>query len=333
MSNRRRAFTDDPIRTARHAVSAGRFREALALLAALSDERRSSPESSLLTAMASWRLGEFRASHQSAQQALTGFRSRGDADGEMRAYNVAAAGLFAIGRLEEARDGFERAKLLADRFGDTLMTARCANNIGNVAYYCGDLAEALRQYGHAVSLFDQVGSVRGVAEAWHNTGVVWREQGEFDAAGEAADRAIDAAEQLGDLRMLGWTLGGRGETDALQGDLRLGRARTARALELAREHEDRLTEIDCKRVLSRIAFAEGNLHEGLDLARSAVHEAGEIGNPWMLAKSQQQLATVLAALRSRDQAVDAYTAAAAAFEWAGADGRAETMRVLAKRLS
>jgi tetratricopeptide (TPR) repeat protein len=238
-----------------------------------------------------------------------------------------------MGKLDAARAGFERALLLAERFGDTLMMARCANNIGNVTYYRGDLAEALRQYGHAASLFDQVGSVRGVAEAWHNTGVVRREEGDFEAAGEAADRAIEAAERLGDLRILGWTLGGRGETDALQGDLRLGRARTARALELAREQEDRLTEIDCTRVLSRIALAEGKPDESLDLARGAVRLAGEIGNPWMLARSQQQLATALAARRSRQQAVDAYTAAAAAFEWSGADGRAEAMRLLASRLS
>ena len=333
MRERRRGPTDDPIRPARQAVAAGRFREALRLLARLSDEVSSSPESLLLTAMASWRLGNFRASYRSAKQALSGFRSRGDADGEMRAHNVAAAGAFATGELDVARNGFERALRLAQRFHDPLMMARCANNIGNVAYYRGDLAEALRQYGRAASLFDQVASTRGVAEAWHNIGVVRREEGDYDAAGEAADRAIEAAEQLGDLRILGWTIGGRGEVDALQGDLRLGRARTMRARELARGQEDRLTDIDCTRVLSRIALAEGNLDQSHELARTAVELAAELGNPWMLAKSQQQLATVLAARRARDKAIDAFTAAAAAFEWAGAEGRADNMRLLATRLS
>ena len=332
MTDRRETPVHDPFRSARQAVSNGRFREALRLLTSISSELSFTPEWHLLLAMASWRLGNFAESHEAAESALSGFRARGDADGEMRARNVAAAGSFAMGKLAEARKGFAWALALAQQFSDKLMMARCANNLGNVAYYRGDDREALKHYSHAASLFEQVGSFHGTAEAWHNTGVVLRERGEYEAAAEAAERATDAASQLDDPRAMGWTLGGRGESDVLQGDLRLGRVRVKRALQLAEEQEDRPTETDCLRVLSQIAVAEGEFDEGVRLALAAVDSAEGIGNPWMVARTRQQLASTLFALHREAEAAEAYSAAATAFDQLGSDRRAETMRVLAARL-
>ncbi|UCG87825.1 MAG: tetratricopeptide repeat protein [Gemmatimonadota bacterium] len=332
MTDSGRTQIPDPLRAARQAVSDGRFREAFELLTHLSAEQTITPEWHLLMAMASWRLGNFVESHDAATSALELFRARGDVDGEMKAQNVAAAGAFAMGRLEEAGRGFEWALALAQHLSDKLMMARCANNLGNVAYYRGDDEEALQHYSHAASLFEQVGSLHGIAEAWHNTGVVLRERGEYEGAAEAADRAADAASHLDDRRAVGWTLGGSGETDALQGDLRLGRVRVERALELAREQEDHPTETDCLRVLSRIAVAEGRLDQGLELAQTAVGSADRIRNPWMSARTRQQLASALLAKRRRTEAAEAYDTAAEVFEQLGSRRRARAMRVLADRL-
>jgi tetratricopeptide (TPR) repeat protein len=332
MTGSGRTQIPDPLRAARQAVSDGRFREAFQLLTHLGAERTMTPEWHLLIAMASWRLGNFVESHDAAASALELFRARGDVDGEMKAHNVAAAGAFAMGRLEEAGRGFEWALALAQHFSDKLMMARCANNLGNVAYYRGDDEEALQHYSHAASLFEQVGSFHGIAEAWHNTGVVLRESGEYEKAAEAADRAGDAANHLDDRRAVGWALGGRGETDALQGDLRLGRVRVERALELAREEEDHPTVTDCMRVLSRIAVAEGKLEQGLELAQTAVGLADRIGNPWMSARTRQQLASALLATHRRKEAAEVYDAAAEVFEELGSRRRARDMRVLADRL-
>ena len=126
---------DDPLRPARTAVHEGRFTDVESALALLHPDIRRSPEGLLLHAMAAWRLGEYTRSRAAALEARDGFRARGDADGEMRAENVAAAGAFAIGDLEAADRGFTRALELADELADDLMTARCANNLGNVAYY------------------------------------------------------------------------------------------------------------------------------------------------------------------------------------------------------
>jgi len=196
-ANSRYTHRGDPLRAARLAVRRGQFREAWELLSARKEQYGAHPEWLLLMAMAAWRIGKYEESHGFALEALAEYRSRGDGDGEMRSQNVAAAGIFALGQLDRARSGFARALELARSYDDKIMMARCANNLGNVAYYLGERAEALRQYSLATNLFDQSGSLSGLAEAWHNAGVVLREQGELVAAREAADRAMEAAEQLG----------------------------------------------------------------------------------------------------------------------------------------
>ena len=316
---------DDPLKWARRSISNGEFRAAAIMLAELRERLSGSPEWLLLMAMASWRLGNFADSYDASQRALRAFRSRGDVDGEMRAQNVAAAGAFALGRLGDAETGFERALYLARQLADKLQMAQCANNLGNVAYYRDEQVEALRRYNHAANLFEQVGSLRGLAEAWHNAGVVLREKNEVDAAREASNKALEAAERLSEPRILGWALGGSGETDVLDGDLRLGQARTDRALQIVREQEDRISEVECLRVLALIARRRGYLEQAEELARDATTLANELQNPWMIAKASEELGHVLDAKGARAGASKAFQAAALAFAQTGAEVRAEAM--------
>lgn len=319
----------DPLRSARDAVRAGRFRTALHQLENLQPRLGASPEWLLLHAMASWRVGLFEESRESALRALQEYRDRGDGDGEMRSWNVAAAGAFALGDLESARRGFQKAARLAHHFDDKLMIARCHNNLGNVFYYEGDHESALHYYSRATMLFEHLGSLTGTAESWHNTAVVLREQQDLESAAEAADKALDAAERLGDPRALGWTLGGSGETDALRGDLQLGWARAERAGRLAHDNDDRLTEIDSLRVMAYIARHLGRNAESTELAQRAASLARDTGNPWMTAKSHHELGLSLLDAGERDAANAALAIAADAFETTGAHERARLVRATA----
>ena len=320
----------DLLRSARRAVLARRFQEAVEELGQLRDVLGTSSEWLLLSAMATWRLGSFGESLNSANRALEEYRSRGDVDGEMRSLNVAAAGYFAEGRLAEANVGFDRALRLARQLEDRLMMARCANNLGNVEFYRSMFPESLALYKQATSLFEQVGSLHGIAEAYHNQGVVLREMGELEAARAATERAVETAQTLGDARAIGWTLGAQGETDALRGDLRLGRVELERSLELARASGDRLTEIDSLRVLATVARADGRAEEALTLSEDAVALARDGGSKWALARAENELGESLADLGRLDDAQRAFIAAATAFEAMGAKTRARMARARAK---
>lgn len=322
----------DPLRKARHAVKDGRFRDAVSELGTIRSAQIVTPEWYLLMAMAQWRLGQFRESQSSAHEALMGFRSRGDSDGEMRAENVAAAGDFALGQLVSARTGFARALVLARALNDQLMKARCANNLGNVAYYSGDLLDALRWYQHGVHQFERVGSLRGIAESSHNLAVVYREKGDLTAARNAADRAFEAAERLADPRVIGWSLAGLGETDALGGDTRLAREHMRRALVLARETSDRPAEIEAGRILAMIARTEGRIGEALDFVRPATRLAVELQHRWLTAKTHEELGECLLLERSSDEALRALETAAGAFDALGSRDRSAPLRARIEHL-
>jgi tetratricopeptide (TPR) repeat protein len=148
---------DDPLREPRRAVAEGRFTDAIQLLDRMPPALRTTPDGRLLAAMSDWRLGAFARSQTAALEARDGFRLRGDSDGEMRAENVAAAGAFALGDLSAAERGFDRAMELAERLLDDLTLARCAVNLGNIAYYRDQTERALSCYRLAPAQFERPG--------------------------------------------------------------------------------------------------------------------------------------------------------------------------------
>lgn len=327
------AATQDPLRGARVAVYGSRFREAWDQLVQVPKQIQASAEWQLLAAMASWRLGEFARSRVAALQARDRFRSVGDVDGEMRAENVAAAGAFAVGDLAEAERGFTRALMLAYELTDDLMSARCANNLGNVAYYLARNTAALSFYRLATVTFEKLTSWKGLAEAWLNTTIVWRDSGDLRASRDAAERAVSAAERAGDARIFGQALGASSETHARLGDLELARVQADRALALADSHDDPLNAADALRVLSLIERMDGAPRRAEELGLRALEMARQLKHPWTVAEVQRELGGLYVAIGQRRGAGQAFAEAAAAFLKAGSTVRAEQMRRRAAEVS
>lgn len=317
---------EDPLRPARLAVQAGRFSDAWDALAHLREPVRLSPEWMLLAAVTHFRLGEFARSRAAGLQARDGFRTRGDVDGEMRAENTAAAGAFALGDLVAAERGFQRAMALAHHLEDTFTSARCANNLGNVAYYRAKHAQALGFYRLATTGFEKIRSWKGMAEGWLNTAIVWQEDGNLRESREAADRAIDSAERAGDARVLAQALAARAETALAQGDLQLGHALVTRALDLARQSGDPLAEADALRIHANLERTSGGLRPAEDAAKRGLEIAQRLQHPWAEGELYRDLGLVYAAQGRYPEAADAFEAAGSAFRRLGAVSRAEEMQ-------
>jgi tetratricopeptide (TPR) repeat protein len=315
----------DPLRAARDAARAGRFQDAAVTLAELPPDVRESAEWYLLAAMVSWRLGNFAGSRQEALVARERYRARGDADGEMRATNVAAAGAFGFGALAEAEEGFHRALQLARELGDPLMAARCSNNLGNIALYLAQHDEALSFYRVARAGFERLGFAYGVAEAWINTAITWRDLGRPRDALGAADHAMDAAERAEAPRLMAEALANRGAVLSTLGDPHLGQVQVERGLRIARDEGDRFAEADVLRMLAVIRQAAGAPHEALDLAREALQVAAVLGHPWTTAEIQRDLGRLYRAMGRGGDATAAFRAAEEAFRLLGSVPRAEAM--------
>lgn len=319
----------DPLREARRAVQAGRFREAADLLASAPPDLREAPEWGLLSAMASWRLGRFTDSRRQAVAARDRYREHGDTDGEMRAENVAAAGAFALGDLEEAERGFGRALLLARRLGDEVLAARCANNLGNVAFYLARHDEAGSFYRLANAEFSRLSFLPGVAETWINLGLVARDLQEMAEARDAAERAHAVAAQTDLPRLVAQAFASRGEAEAALGDVELGRAQVRRALDLARTDEDRLAEVEALRLLANIECDAGNLAAAERLIDEALAVVDRLDHPWAAAEVQRDRGAIAGAAGRRGEAADTYQAAAANFLRLGSVPRATQMETIA----
>ena len=322
---------DDPLRDARRAVRQGRYADALTMFDAVPPDARSTPEGLLLSAMAHWRVGQFTRSRAAALQARDGFRARGDSDGEMRTENVAAAGAFALGDLSDADRGFTRALHLADELGDDLMIARCANNLGNVAYYRRHSEIALSFYRLAVANFERLAFASGLAEGWLNTTIALYDAGQFEASRDAGEHAVDAAERSGNERILGQALAARSETDVARGDVDLGRALAVRALDLARQHDHVMGEADALRILGMIERLRGEAGESRRLLEEALDIATHLADPWRQGEIQREVGLLYRSVGRPADAAAAFRAAAEAFERLGAAARAEDMLELAER--
>jgi tetratricopeptide (TPR) repeat protein len=320
----------DPLRVVRLAVQRGRFKEAWSELTHLDTPVQGSAEGRLLGAMATWRLGEYARSRSAALEARDAFRAKGDSDGEMRAENVAAAGAFALGALDDAERGFMRALELADQLTDDLLMARSANNLGNVAYYRADTQTALSFYRLAIANFDKLAFRSGLAEAWLNTAIVLLDAGQLEASREAGEQAVEAAEAAGDQRILGQALAARSETAAAIGDLNIARALAERARSLATTHDHIVGEADALRILSIIARMSGEPDRSEQLVEEALDIAARVNDPWRRAEAERDLGELYQAVGRVDDASVAFADAANAFEQLGAVARATHMR---KRLS
>ena len=317
----------DPLRAAREAVRSGRFQDAAITLAELPPEVRESAEWYLLSAMVSWRLGSFAASQAEALAARDRYRTRGDADGEMRATNVAAAGAFGLGSLSDAEEGFHRALQLARELGDPLMAARCSNNLGNVALYLAQHDTALSFYRIARAGFERLGFAYGVAETWINAAITWRDLGRAQDALGAADHALDAAERAEAPRLMAEALANRGAALATLGDRTLGQVQVERALRIARQEGDRFAEADVLRLLAVIRQAGGDLDAAIGLAHEALEVAAALGHPWTTAEIQRDLGRFYRSVGRDDEAATAFGAAEDAFRVLGSVPRAEAMRL------
>jgi tetratricopeptide (TPR) repeat protein len=322
----------DPLRNARQAVRGGRFREAREALGRLEPDEQQSAEAQLLSAMASWRLADYTASRAAAERARTQFRAIGDTDGEMRALNVAAAGAFAVGDLKAAEHGFNDALALADRLENKLMTAHCANNLGNVAYFLERHYVALGLYRLAGATFEGIGADPGLIMTWINAAVVWTELDDLDKAREASEHAVEIAERAQNRRLAGAALTAQAEAVAGQGDFSLGHAQASRGLVLARAEGDRPGEAEALRVLARITRETVEPDRAEDLARGAVAVAAELGDRWRAAEAHRELAELYVSLGRTREAQEELEASAEAFAALGATHRAARERKRAGQL-
>ena len=229
-------------------------------------------ESVLAAATTAMRAGNPRDAARLLETALEQFRARADADGQMRATNLAGAIAFERGRLDEAERAFGEALELARRLGDRLVEARASNNLASVAHLRGRPEAALSLYRGALLSYQRLGDRRGAAETWHNLSLSFRQLPDLRQADDAAVEAVRHAELAGEPALIALTMLGRAEVNLERRDYPLAAREIERAFELADKSGDQLGVAEARRLAALLAYRQGDYTR----ARSEAETAREV---------------------------------------------------------
>lgn len=312
-------FADDVTHQLRELVRNGHFSEALEWYRRIEESpagRR--PDSRLLAATAATRIGEFVAAEALADDALTQFRGRGDADGRMRSLNLLGVIRFERGRLSEAEQSLAEALTLATQFGDSLTAARACNNLASALHLRGRPDEAVGLYRGALLAYQRLGDRRGAAEAYHNLGLIYRQLGEWRNAEDATGEAVRHAELVGEPGLLALARTGRAELMAERGHLAQARQELERAGRLAAEAGDEVGSAEVERVRALVDYKAGDLTAALAHAEAALATARGFDSVVLGAECAALLALTLRRLGRGAEADERRAEAEAGFRAFGA---------------
>lgn len=252
------------------------------------------------------------------------------------AYRIAAYGAAGLEDYRAAAAYEAEAAKLCERARDLACAAKANSNAGAYLTFLDDIVGALRTGAQAARLFTASGDPAAAAQSRYNMGVVRSSIGDF--AGALTD--IDAANPY--LRPSpNGVYPGLWHAARAQMLVELGRHREAladaeRAVSFAKTAEDKFNTASFRteawRTLSKVQFASGKRREAVLAARTALHEATEVGGQdETLARIQ--LADALLAQNQVAEALQQAKAALSGLDELRERERAEQLLVVARAYS
>ena len=141
------------------------------------------------------------------------------------------------------------------------------------------------------------------AKAWLGLGQISYGDGNYPSGLEASQQALALYTQLGDQFGLERALCQLGNMLAFQGDLDAAEMKLNEAVQLCREHDNKLFLCYATGVLSNYVYLpRGDINRATELAKESVFLAREIGAAWGEAQGELVLANIAALLGQWDEA-------------------------------
>jgi predicted ATPase/DNA-binding SARP family transcriptional activator len=235
------------------------------------------------------------------------------ADRRLRAQALMNGGpfLYRQGELEQARAWWEEALALLTADGDVEGAARCAGELGAVAFSEGDLERSAAQYARAADGFATLGDRMRLGIVRANQAEVEAMQGQLPAAIEHAQEAVDMAREMSDADGLALALHTLGRLVQRAGDSSRARQVFSECLILSRDLDYREILANCVQAAAELTLAGRDEPElAARLQSIALHTLDRIGvqlqglEAESFERTAQALATRVGAERLRDIASD-----------------------------
>lgn len=227
--------------------------------------------------------------HDNLREALTWAAQTGNVELEVRLVCALRQFWLVRGHLPEGRTFFERA-VAATEGGDPGLRAQALMNGGPFLYRQGEFAQARAWWEEALALLTEQQDVAGAARCAGELGSVAFSEGELDRAGELYARSAAGFEALGERMRLGIVRGNQAEVCAMQGDLPSAVAHAEECVAIAREVNDADGLVLALHTLGRLMVRVGDMPRAQDLLGECLARARDLGYREALANCVQAAA-------------------------------------------
>ncbi|HKR49690.1 MAG TPA: NB-ARC domain-containing protein [Pseudonocardiaceae bacterium] len=174
------------------------------------------------------------------------------------------------GRLNQARELFERAVIACDEVGDVVMSGVANGFLSQVYLVCGETDRAYALAGATLQRVQQAGAGFALGWAQQALGKTELALGKLAAAREHLGNAVNVGRLQARYLLVGWALTVLGTLEWVEGDFQAARDHGEQALDSARRVGCGWLQAGAQQLLARLALAAGKTSDAQRYAQDAL---------------------------------------------------------------
>ena len=193
------------------------------------------------------------------QEALVGYQSVGDRDGEGKTLGNLGVAHRAIGQYGTAIEFYQQASKIYEDFGDRRKLRQILGNLGNVYAIIGHYEQALEYQQESLRIARELGDLESEQKSLANLGGIYAQQGDYQRAIENYEKSLAIADSFDERETEARVLAKLGSVYNTQGqNFELAIESFQQVYEIAQNIEDQWLEAES---LSQQGFAYERLDE------------------------------------------------------------------------
>ena len=264
------------------------------------------------------RRGQWKLSTSDLDRSCGIFSDLRRCEGLGRAENIMGTNYAEQGKVKQAVKYFESALGQFERTREMEMTGVVQMNLGIVNNIIGEYDTALAHYMRARSSFEGTGEQHRLAELHHNMGMSYLFKERYHDAIKYFNASHLLSARNGNTALMGLASLGKANAYYRLRDLPVALQLVTQAVELFTRSADRPGIADAYKVKGMIHREMKNYETAESYLRTSLRINSEIGNPLNVGESYFEIGVLEAGLRKKEEALQAFQMAKAAFRKIGA---------------
>jgi adenylate cyclase len=197
-----------------------------------------------------------------------------------------------VGRWQDARASYERARVLAEQLHDPITQAWCETAIGDLLSKQGQYAEAGVWLDRARAGFEDTANRAGVAQVLHVQGTLLARQGDLDGSQQAYQDSLAIRREIEDQANIASLLSNLAIVARRRKDFETARSLNEQSLAIRESLGDRWAIGVSLNNLGNLALSQGHFAEARTWLEQALVIWRQVGDRWAIANTLTGLGDV-----------------------------------------